>query len=66
MKATIAMVNEALRKRGRSETLVKGRGYAYFTGGETARWRATSVYVYRISDLSISEWLEEHRQLSEL
>lgn len=56
-------VNKAIRALGGAEKLVKGEGYFYFTGGEAASWPATSVYVYRLHDLSLAEWVEEYKSL---
>jgi hypothetical protein len=64
-RTTIAAVNQALKAAGHSETLVKGRGYFYFADGEASNWRATSVYVYRITDLTVEQWVAERNELAQ-
>ncbi len=59
----VAEVNAALKARGRGERLRRGAGYYYFSDGETGRWRATSVYVYRADSLTVAEWLHEFDEL---
>jgi len=39
------MVNDALRARGRDESLREGEGYFYFGGGEAVNWLTSSVMV---------------------
>jgi hypothetical protein len=43
--------------------LVKGRGYFYFDGPDTAAWPATSVYTYRLGHLTLDQWLAEFEEL---
>jgi hypothetical protein len=57
-KATIAKVNASIKALGGNEILVKGDGYFYFAEGKAIDW--PSVYVYRISDLTLDRWLEEY------
>jgi hypothetical protein len=60
MANRVAEVNKALKALGKAEKLTRGEGYYYWRDGEAASWRATAVYVYRASDLSVREWLEEY------
>ena len=53
-------VNRELRAAGRSEVLVKGEGYCYFAEGDAPDWKTSSVYVYRVSDQTIRQWLDTH------
>ena len=62
-RTTIAAVNETLKAAGHDEVLVKGRGYFYFADGNASAWPATSVYVYRITDFTVEQWLSEHADL---
>jgi hypothetical protein len=57
------MVNDALRARGRDESLREGNGYFYFGGGEAVHWLSSSVMVRKISDLTLEQWLEEFEKL---
>lgn len=46
--SAVTRVNQQLKAQGREERLVRGRGYYYMHSGDTGRWPATSIYVYRI------------------
>jgi hypothetical protein len=54
-------VNAALRKLHPNLKLLGGRGYQYFTFDAPGVFETRSVYVYRISDLTLAQWLEEAR-----
>jgi hypothetical protein len=60
---TLKQVNAALKAKGAKEMLFKGAGYFYFAEGDTWHWPGTSVYVYRLNELTLEEWLEEHESL---
>ena len=64
-RVTRKMVNDALRARGRDESLREGDGYFYFGGGEAVNWLMSSVMVRKISDLGLEEWLKEFDRLLE-
>jgi hypothetical protein len=64
-RVTRKMVNDALRARGRDESLREGEGYFYFGGGEAVNWLSSSVMVRRISDLTLEQWLTEFDSLLE-
>ena len=64
-RVTRKMVNDALRARGRDESLREGNGYFYFGGGEAVNWLSSSVMVKRISDLTLDQWLSEFDKLLE-
>jgi len=64
-RVTRKMVNDALRARGRDESLREGNGYFYFGGGEAVNWLSSSVMVKRVSDLTLAEWLAEFDKLLE-
>ena len=64
-RVTRKMVNDALRARGRDESLREGEGYFYFGGGEAVNWLTSSVMVRRISDLTLDQWLKEFDSLLE-
>jgi hypothetical protein len=55
---TIATVNAALKKAGKAERFMRGRGYFYFVGPDTAGWPTSSVYVHDVNQLSLKQWLE--------
>jgi hypothetical protein len=57
---TVADVNNILARGGHPERLVKGQGYVYWAEGTAPEWFETSIYVYRLSDLTIREYLEDH------
>lgn len=64
-RVTRKMVNDALRARGRDESLYPGDGYFYFGGGDAVHWFSSSVMVKRISDLTLEQWLVEFNSLLE-
>lgn len=64
-RVTRKIVNDALRARGRDESLREGDGYFYFGGGEAVNWLTSSVMVRRISDLTLEQWLKEFDSLLE-
>lgn len=64
MRVTLNKVTEAIRALGGAEELVKGNGYFYFAGGNTGSWYSTSVYTYRLSDLTLDQWIDEYKTLS--
>jgi len=64
-KVTRKMVNDALRERGRDESLREGEGYFYFGGGEAVNWLSPTVMVKKLSDLSLEEWLKEFDRILE-
>lgn len=43
--------------------LVKGPGYFYLVGDHLTGEESTSIYVYRISDLSFEQWKEQIEDL---
>jgi len=63
MKVSLTTVNSTLKQIGADETLVKGKGYFYFIGGESAEWIQQSVYVFSIKELSIEQWIAEYQNL---
>lgn len=59
------MINDALRARGRDESLYPGDGYFFFGGGDAVHWLSSSVMVKKISDLTIDQWLAKFDELLE-
>jgi hypothetical protein len=62
-RVTRKMINDALRERGREESLRPADGYFYFGGGEAVNWLTNSVRVQRLSDLTLDQWFEEFDKL---
>jgi hypothetical protein len=56
--ATFKKVNAAIAALGYKAELVKGDGYFYFAGDDV-KIDAPSVYVYRLTEFSVEEWLGE-------
>jgi hypothetical protein len=48
-RVTRKMVNDALRARGRDESLYTGEDYFFFGGGDAVHWLSSSVMVKKIS-----------------
>lgn len=62
-RLTLAAINKALADVPAGEILVKGKDYFYFTDGNAHAWPTCSVYVARLSDLSLTDWIGEWRNL---
>lgn len=61
MRVTLNKVTEAIRRLGNEDELVKGNGYFYFAGPTAAGFYSQSVYVYRLNDLTLDQWVEEYK-----
>jgi len=57
---TVADVNKIIASQGHGERLCKGEGYVYWHSGTAHEWPESMIYVYRLSDLTIREYLEDH------
>jgi len=55
---TINRVNKQIAAQGLKMELVKGRDYFYFFGKDV-KHDAVGVYVYRLNELSLNQWLDE-------
>jgi hypothetical protein len=64
-RVTRKMINDALRARGRDESLYPGDGYFYFGGGDAVHWLSSSVMVKRLSDLTLEQWFAKFDELLE-
>jgi hypothetical protein len=60
---TLKQVNNKLATMGYAERLVKGDDYFYFAEGEASGWPMTIVFVPRLNDLTLNQWLHEHALL---
>lgn len=60
---SIKTVNSAIKKLGGKAELVKGVGYFYFWSDDVSFVDGSSVFVYRINDLSLADWIEEYKSL---
>ena len=63
-ETTIAQVNKALKEKGYAETLVKGKDYLYFTGGDAHSWKTASVMVPRVGVLTVEQWIDARNELA--
>lgn len=61
---TVAAVNRALRSAGYGEKLRRGRGYYFFSGGQAETWKTSGVYVYRVDQLTVEQWLDARSRLA--
>ena len=57
---TVSDVNNILSRAGYGERLCKGVGYVYWHSGDESEWDGSIIYVYRLSDLTIRQYLEDH------
>lgn len=58
---TIKKVEKALSEIGANVHIWKGEGYYYFYGPDADHWFDTMVYVSRLNDLTLDQWIEEYR-----
>lgn len=63
---TIATVNKELKRLGHKERLRRGKGYFYFAEGNAASWHSSGVYVHSASELTLEQWVQERKRLSEV
>jgi len=55
----ITDINKALKIAGyEGYKLVRGKGYFYFIGNDSMFWETSSVYVYRLDELTIQQWVD--------
>lgn len=62
-KVTIRAVNAAIAAKGGKEKLTRGTSYYYFYDGDAASWPSSSVCVYRLNHMTLTEWVEAWEQL---
>jgi len=60
---SIRDVNKVLKEMGVEERLAHGKGYYYFYDGDAMSWPSSSVYIYRIDELSTQDWIATYKQL---
>lgn len=64
-RVTINAINKAIAEAGLDCEIVKGSGYFYFQGKSVECAKEQGVYgVYRLSDISIEEWVKEAKKRS--
>jgi hypothetical protein len=59
---SLRAVNRALAKEGIRGEINRGKGYFYFTGDDLENSSIGGVYVYRLNQLTLEQWLEEAMQ----
>jgi hypothetical protein len=65
MRVTLDASNHELQHLGHDAQLLKGDGYFYFTGAETAPWLDRTVRVSTLSALTLEQWVEEFEKAEE-
>jgi hypothetical protein len=60
---TLKTLNKHLMSLGFTEELVKGKGYFYFDGPDVGHFERTGVYVYRLNQLNLDQWVAELEEL---
>ncbi len=53
-------INKALADKGYKVELVKGNAYYYFSGEEALKFYNSSVYVTKLSQLTLEQWIAEY------
>jgi hypothetical protein len=56
-------INKALSSKGYSDKIFAGEGYFYFSGDTASKFPQSSVYVYRLNDLSLEQWVAAYESL---
>ena len=56
---SVATVNSVLRKLGFKERLAKGKDYYYWHSGDAERFAESGVYVYRIQQMTVENWVRD-------
>ena len=56
---TLKRVNAEIAKSFPEFELFKGDGLFYVVGPDTELWDQTSIYVYRLNMLNLTQWVEE-------
>lgn len=64
-RLTLRHVNKFLREHGVPDVLHAGKGYFYFNGPNADKWPQQGVYVYRINQLTLQQWLQQYNMLKE-
>lgn len=66
MAPTKKNIDKALREAGFPEDfeIVKGKGYIYFSGGNSLDWESTSVMIPFFSMQSVEQWVNSAIALS--
>lgn len=62
--ATARAINRELKSRGIAAEVHQNRDYVYFSGPATERWVDSAVYVSRIADLTLEDWMREFDALN--
>ena len=59
MKSVLTMkrVNDAFAVMGIPERLGRAKGYFFFFGGNAAKWTKASVFVAKLNDKTLAEWV---------
>jgi hypothetical protein len=58
-RLTLRTINAEIARRGGKETLVRGEGYFYFVNVGWRQEPSSGVYVYRLNELTLDQWLGE-------
>jgi hypothetical protein len=56
---TLKQINRALKNKGYEVELIKGEGYFYFEGRDADNLTSQGVYIPRLSDQSVEEWVKD-------
>jgi len=59
----IQTVTKKLKELGFTDELFKGKDYFYFWGDDASTWYSSSVYVTRLNELTLDQWIEEYNTL---
>lgn len=64
-KLTCKAITKAVHAAGIRAEAVKGDGYIYFIGPDTESAYTASVFVPRLGDLTLEQWVEQARAIKQ-
>jgi len=65
-RLTLKQINMHLEAQGIAERLYKGKGYFYFSDGETHRWYATMICRSNLIGMTLQDVINERTNLSQM
>lgn len=71
VKLSLKKVNAAIKSKFSDVELVKGAGYFYLVGTteemdkKLCQLQSTSIYVYRLNELTLDQWLDDVKGIIE-
>jgi hypothetical protein len=64
-KLQLKTVNKELKAQGLDCQLFKGEGYYYFSGPDVEFASGTAVYVNRLNEMALFQWINQARDFAD-